>query len=556
MPATDVDLSRYDAGDAATELDRSAAAVSAATADLRRVRDDTAERVGPDEAAIFDAHLALLDDPELTEEVARAIGTGSAAPAAWSAVLDDLAQRFAGLDDPYQRARAQDVRAVRRQLLAALADLSRPDGSATSGEPDRSADFVSSRDSVGPGFGSRAPGGGILVVPELDPATAATVDTARIQGIATRAGGSTGHGVIVARSRGIPIVTDIGDVPVAPGQLVAFDAHTDRFVVAPDERTAAGFRALLEHRATERAEALAAAHAPAVTTDGHTIAVLANVGSVDDARAAASYGAEGSGLVRTEVLFGDRGTAPSVDEQAETYLAIAQALQGRPVTIRTWDAGGDKPLPFLPQPAEPNPFLGERGIRMFRSRPELLRDQLAAICRVARETPVRVMFPMVSTVDELAWAREQLKALDPPGSLGVGIMVEVPAAALKIAQLGVGLDFVSIGTNDLTQYTLAADRGNAAVASLADALDPAVLALVRQVTEHVDDVAVCGDLASDPDAAVLLAGLGVHELSATGPRIPLVKARLRGISLANATDLATQALTLATADEVRELVRT
>jgi len=538
VPATDVDLSRYDAGDAATELGRSAAAVSAATADLRRVRDDTAERVGPEEAAIFDAHLALLDDPELTEEVTRAIGTGSAAPAAWSAVLDDLAQRFASLDDPYQRARAQDVRAVRRQLLAALADLS-----------------LSSRDSVGPRFGSQVPGGGILVVPELDPATAATVDTARIQGIATRAGGSTGHGVIVARSRGIPIVTDIGDVPVAPGQLVAFDAHTDRFVVAPDERTAAGFRALLAHRATERAEALAAAHSPAVTTDGHTIAVLANVGSVDDARAAASYGAEGSGLVRTEVLFGDRTTAPSVDEQAETYLAIARALQGRPVTIRTWDAGGDKPLPFLQQPAEPNPFLGERGIRVFRGRPELLRDQLAAICRAARETPVRVMFPMVSTVDELAWAREQLKALNPPGSLGVGIMVEVPAAALKIAQLGVGLDFVSIGTNDLTQYTLAADRGNAAVASLADALDPAVLALVRQVTDHVDDVAVCGDLASDPDAAVLLAGLGVHELSATGPRIPLVKARLRGISLANATDLATRALTLATADQVRELVR-
>jgi len=224
------------------------------------------------------------------------------------------------------------------------------------------------------------------------------------------------------------------------------------------------------------------------------------------------------------------------------------------VTIRTWDAGGDKPLPFLPQPAEPNPFLGERGLRVFRHRPELLSEQLTAICRVARTAPVRVLFPMVSTVDELAWVRAELAALDPPDSLEVGIMVEVPAAALRIDRLAAQVDFVSIGTNDLTQYTLAADRGNAAVAELADALDPAVLALVRLVTEHVADVAVCGDLASDPDAAVLLAGLGVRELSVVALQVPLVKARLRAVRLEDAAGLAAQALAAPDAASVRRLL--
>ncbi len=526
VPALAVDLTGYLPDDPATESERSTAAVTVTTGALRTLRDDTAERVGPDEAAIFDAHLALLDDPDLTGRVDAAIKDGASAPDAWSVVLDEVAERFAGLDDAYQRARAQDVRAVRRQLLAALA------GSTGDDTDDR----------------------GVLVVPELDPATAATVDAERVQGIATRAGGATGHGVIVARSRGIPIVTDVGDVAVEPGTLVAFDAHTRRFVVDPDETTAAEFRALLERRSGERDVALATAHEPAMTADGRRIPVLANVGSVDDARAAASYGAEGSGLVRTEVLFGGRATAPSVDEQVETYRAIARALDGQPVTIRTWDVGGDKPLPFLPQPEEPNPFLGERGIRVFRRRPELLHDQLTAITAVAREAPVRVMFPMVSTAEELTWARSELAELDPPEGLEVGIMVEVPAAALRIARLTDDLDFVSIGTNDLTQYTLAADRGNAAVAGLADALDPAVLALIRRVTEYVDDVAVCGDLASDPDAAVLLIGLGVRELSATGPRIPLVKARLRETTMSEAADLATRALKATSAADVRALL--
>jgi phosphoenolpyruvate-protein kinase (PTS system EI component) len=390
----------------------------------------------------------------------------------------------------------------------------------------------------------------------LDAATSATLDAERTAGVAVRAAGTTGHGVIVARSRGIPLITGIGDVAVAAGALVAFDARSALFVVEPDQETQESIRKTLKQRAAERDTALAEADQPAVTRDGRTIPVLANVGSVQDARDA--RGADGSGLVRTEVLFGDRRVAPSVEEQMAAFREIATALDGKPITIRTWDIGGDKPLPFLPQEPEANPFLGERGLRVFRRRPELLRDQLTAICQVARDTPVQVMFPMVTTAEEVAWARSELAAIGTSSSgVKVGIMVEVPAAALRINTLAAELDFVSIGTNDLTQYTTAADRGNSAVADLADGLDPAVLQLIDRVVRGVPagvEVAVCGDLASDPEAAVLLAGLGVHELSAVGPQVPLVKARLRRISVADATKIAAQALTLPGGPAVRALL--
>lgn len=528
-----VDLSDY--LPSTDEQKRSDEARAVATTGLVRLRDDTAERVGAAEAAIFEAQLSLLDDPAQLKLISQAITDGSSAPDAWHNAFDELATTFERLDDAYQRERAQDVRSVRDRVLRAL----------TRG---------TAAPAVDPLDVARYPEGGILVVPELDAATAAGVDAGRVAGIAVRAAGTTGHGVIVARSRGIPLVTGIGDVPVADGVLVGFDARDGSFVVQPDE---AAFRTAIEARTAERAAALADADQPAVTVDGQTIAVLANVGSVQDAVDA--RGADGSGLVRTEVLFGNWRQPPTIEEQAEVFRAVAAALGGKPITIRTWDIGGDKPLPFLPQEREANPFLGERGIRVFRRRPELLRDQLKAICQVATETPVQVMFPMVTTAEEVAWALEQLGAIGThPWGVKVGIMVEVPAAALRIASLTDGLDFVSIGTNDLTQYTTASDRGNTNVAALADALDPAVLQLIDRVVRGVPagvEVAVCGDLASDPDAAALLAALGVHELSAVGPQVPLVKARLRKTNLTTAAAVAAKALTLPGAADVRALLQ-
>ncbi|MBA3309126.1 MAG: phosphoenolpyruvate--protein phosphotransferase [Nocardioidaceae bacterium] len=533
VPAAAVDMSGYIAGDAAEEQARSVAAVSAGAEAIRGLRD--AEQVGA-VAGIFDAHLALLEDAELVEPVEAAIGAGTSAPDAWTAALDALAAEFDGLDDHYQRERAQDVRAVKRRLLRALA-----------GEPVEAA-----------------PPSGILVVAELDAGTAATLDTGAVAGVATVRGGATGHGVIVARSRGIPIITDVGVAAekVHDGALVAFDATSRSFVVDPDVEQQRQFRARIAEQARRRAEALAAASQPARTTDGVHIAVLANVGSLADAKAAAANGADGAGLVRTEVLFGDRATRPSSEEQLAAILEVAQELRGRPLTIRTWDVGGDKPLRFLRQQREANPFLGERGLRLFRSRPDVLAEQLRAICAAARQTPVQVMFPMVTTVEEVTWALAQVacafdRAGDETARLRVGVMIEVPAAAMRTGLLAADLDFVSIGTNDLTQYVVAADRGNGAVAGLVDQLDPTLLGLVGRVCADVPDrvdVAVCGELASDPGAAVLLVGLGVRELSVAPPRVADVKARLRQVSLSDAQALATEALEATSADNVRDLL--
>jgi len=314
-------------------------------------------------------------------------------------------------------------------------------------------------------------------------------------------------------------------------------------------------------RRRERAELVEAAHEPALTKDGTPVPVLANLTSVADAESALSNGAEGSGLVRTEILFGDRAQPPTVEEQAETFLALATAMNGAPLTIRTWDVGGDKPLPFLPQPPEANPFLGERGLRVFRRRPELLLDQLAAICQAARQTPIRVMFPMVTEPAEVEFARELMARARGDGFdvyIEMGIMVEVPAAALTVETLAADLDFVSIGTNDLTQYTLAVDRGNDAVAELADPLNPAVLRLIDRVCRHRPEgveVAVCGDLASRPDVVPLLLGLGVDELSCTPPRVPEVKRAVRATDLTTARDLAAQCLAAPDPATVRALLR-
>ncbi|GAB3817654.1 phosphoenolpyruvate--protein phosphotransferase [Kribbella italica] len=523
----EVDLSSYVAGD--NEHDRLEQALRQAEQQLSGLKD----KAPADQAGIFDAQAVLLRDPAVLEAVAGSTNVATF----WKKALDELAASFDGLDDAYQRERAQDVRSVRDRVLRALTGA--PEGA----EP--------------------APGS-VLVVPELDAATAAQVD-ASVAGIAVRAAGTTGHGVIVARSRGIPLITGIGDITVADGVTVGFDARTGSFLVEPDRQA---FATTIQERQDERDAALRAVDEPATTVDGRTIPVMVNVGSVQDARDA--RGADGSGLVRTEVLFGDRRTAPTAAEQVAAYREIAAALNGKSITIRTWDVGGDKPLRFLPQAAEANPFLGERGIRTFRhatpeqptaasaqpGRHELLKIQLDAIREVAAATPVQVMFPMVTMAEEVAWALRQLGPR--PDGLKVGIMVEVPAAALRIETLAVGLDFVSIGTNDLTQYTTAADRTNTAVAPLADGLDPAVLRLIDRVVRQVPlgvHVAVCGDLASDPLAAPLLVGLGVQELSAVGPQVALVKAKLRQISAVDAAMAAATALTLDSAAAVRQRLK-
>jgi multiphosphoryl transfer protein len=522
------DLPATSAGPAA-ERDRLDGALAAARRELTGSRD----RAPGQAADILDAHLMLLDDPEIRADVAGRLDAGQPAVRAWAGALDEVADRFAALEDAYLAQRAADARQVRDQVVDLLLGAA-------------------------PGPAAAPEGGGVLVVADLTPAQAADLDPALTRGLVLARAGPTAHSAIIAATLGIPTVASAGAgvLDLRPGTLVALDGGTGEVVADPDAGTLAEFRRRAGEQHARAASARAGAHRPARTTDGVTIQVAANVGSLADAVAAAAAGADSVGLVRTEFLFLGRTAAPDVDEQEAAYRAIADALGGRRVTLRTLDVGGDKPLPYLPMPAEANPFLGVRGLRLALSRPELLHDQLRAMVRVARDAPVTVLLPMVTVVRELRAAREALDrvlaAEGRPAGLELGIMIEVPAAALRAGAFAPYVDVFSIGTNDLTQYTLAAERGNPAVAGLADPLDPAVLTLIDAVCRAgPTPVAVCGELAADEQATALLVGLGVRELSVAPAAVPRIKAHVRELSAATARDQAAAALDAPTAETTR-----
>jgi phosphocarrier protein FPr len=520
--------------DGAGEWRRVRSAVALVRRETVQTRARTARELGETQAGVFDAHLMLLDDTELLNDVRRRVQGGASAPAAWSSAMQAIAANLEALPDEYQRARAADVRALRDQVLLVLLG--------------RSSEFK-----------ARA---GVLVAADLTPAQAAALDRETVTGIVLANGSPTAHSAILARSRGIPAVVGAGPgvLGIADGTTVALDGDSGRLVVDPDPETLVQLKAQAAERDRLLEQALTAAARPAVTSDGVELHVGANVGSVDDAAAATARGADLAGLVRTEFLFLGRDAAPSIDEQQAAYRSVAEALGGRRAVIRTLDVGGDKPLPYIDQPVEANPFLGLRGLRLALARPELLRDQLSAISLVAVDHPVSVMFPMVSHVDELLAARRLLDEVGRPASDGfeVGMMIEVPAAALKAATFIPHVDFVSIGTNDLTQYALAAERGNEAVAAAADPLDPGVLRLIdavcRAATGSGVRVAVCGEVAADPTAVPLLLGLGVDELSVGPYSVPTIKQSVRGLSMAGCRELARRALSLPSAEQVRALV--
>jgi phosphocarrier protein FPr len=384
-----------------------------------------------------------------------------------------------------------------------------------------------------------------------------------VAGIVLAYGSPTAHSAVLARSRGIPAVVAAGPGVLATpdGTTVALDGETGELVIDPDAETLLTIKTRAAERDRYVDMARSAAHLPAVTRDGCTVHVAANVGGPAEAALAAEHGADLAGLIRTEFLFLGRESAPTVAEQEGAYRAVAERLGGRRAVFRTLDIGGDKSLPYVEVPAEANPFLGLRGIRLSLARPDLLCDQLLAICRVAADHPVSVMVPMVSDVGEVLAVRRMLDDVtggrDVPAGLEFGAMVEVPAAALKAAAFVPHVDFLSIGTNDLTQYTLAAERGNASVAAVADPLDPSVLRLIDIVCRAAGGavrVAVCGEVASEAAAVPLLLGLGVNELSVAPFAVPVVKQAVRTADLAACRALAGAALDLASAAEVRSLL--
>lgn len=530
----DVEVTDEQPGDEASEERRVSAAIAEVRRKIQGLRAAAARQVGEAEARIFDAHLMLLEDTSLIDDVRGRIRTGDAAPRAWADAIAAVETEFASVADPYLRARAADVHAVGQQVARVLAGL-----------PELHVD-----------------GNGILIADELTPAQVADLDAAKVRGLVLASGSPTSHSVILARSRAIPAVVAAGSdvLDLAPGVTIAIDGVTGQVFVDPDERTQRELRALDEQRSSTAAAARARAGSPAVTVDGVEIAVGANVASTADAEAAASHGADLAGLVRTEFLYLDRRTAPTIAEQVEAYQFLATALGGRRLTLRTLDVGGDKPLPYAPLPPETNPFLGMRGIRFALAQRELLHEQLTAIVEVAHQTPVSVMFPLVSTVAELVEARQRLDRVveqssrSRPDGLRIGIMVEVPATALKAESFAPHVDFFSIGTNDLTQYTLAAERGNSAVAALGDPLDPGVLRLVDAVCRASAGkclVAVCGEVAADESATALLLALGVRELSVAPYAVPGVKQAVRRVTRVEDRDLVRECLNADGPAEVR-----
>jgi phosphocarrier protein FPr len=519
----------------AAEWRRLSKAIATVRRTISQLRTRTAREVGEAEASIFDAHQLLLDDDALLTVVRERIDGGMSAPAAWSAAVRELAADFANMPDPYLRARAEDVNAVGEQVLRAML------GTATTASA-----FA-----------------GVLIATDLTPAEAAELDPKQVAAVLLAFGSPHAHNVILLRAKGIPVIVGGGSTVLAipDGTIVAVDGARGEFVVDPPPKVRADFAARVAALAQRQRDAQAHAAEPAVTRDGVTVAVGANIGSVDDARAAAAQGADNAGLVRTEFLFLGRQDAPDVEEQFAVYRKIAESLDGRRITLRTLDVGGDKPLEFLPTPAEANPFLGVRGIRLSLAHPDLLADQLLAMVRLAEQTPVSVMFPMISTLDELFAGRRLLdeaiarSGRNRPAGLQVGMMVEVPAAALKAAAFARHVDFFSIGTNDLTQYALAADRNNDAVAAIGDAFDPGLLALVRATCQGATGratVSVCGEFAADGRAVPLLLGMGVDALSVTPPAIPATKEAARAVDTGEARRLAEEVLSADGAAAVRE----
>jgi len=516
----------------AQERARLRQAIDTVHADLQALVQRSDKAIGE----IFVTHQEMLADPALTDDVEQRLAQGESAAAAWMAVIEAAARQQEALHDALLAERAADLRDIGRRVLAQLC------GVKDSAEPEQPY---------------------VLVMAEVGPSDVARLDPARVAGIVTAQGGATAHSAIVARALGIPAVVGAGAAVLLleTGTPLLLDGQRGRVVVAPAEAELQ--RALAERDARERQLQIAWAnrHEPARTRDGHAVEVFANIGQSNGIDKVVEQGAEGIGLLRTELIFMAHPQLPDVATQEAEYRRVLDGLGGRPLVVRTLDVGGDKPLPYWPIAAEENPFLGVRGVRLTLQRPQVMEDQLRALLRAADNRPLRIMFPMVGQLHEWRAAKamvERLRQEIPVADLQVGIMVEVPSAALLAPQLAREVDFFSIGTNDLTQYTLAIDRGHPSLSAQADGLHPAVLNLIDMTVRaaHAQGkwVGVCGELAADPQAVAVLLGLEVDELSVAARSIPEVKALVRQADLSTARALAREALQQDSAEAVRALV--
>jgi phosphoenolpyruvate-protein phosphotransferase len=499
-------------GTADVEIEHFQRSVEAVVPKLSETAEKMREAGNDNEAAIFDAHIELAQDPELAEGVAERVRNLESPEAAVLAVGEEYAEMFAGMEDAYMAARADDVRDVARQISSEIM------GESSSGLE------ALDRPSV-------------VLAHGLAPSDTARVPKGMALGFVTAEGSKTSHVSIMARSMGIPAVVGVGAAieEAFKADVVAINGGEGYAIADPDEEAISDIERRQAELDTERAELEPYKDTEAHTSDGRRIEVSANLGSAAEAAGALEWGAEGVGLFRTEFLFMERDELPSEDEQYAVYRDVVEAFGEKPVIFRTLDVGGDKDLPGVEQPVEENPFLGWRGIRMCLDVPELFKPQLRALLRAAAHGNLKAMFPMIVDADEVRSAKAMLdecrRELESEGaeigSVEVGIMVETPAAALCAADIAGEIAFFSVGTNDLVQYTLAADRGNERLRHLQSADHPAVLNLIGQTCKAAEEagiwVGVCGEAAADPDLIPRLVELGVKELSMSAPSIPKAK---------------------------------
>jgi phosphoenolpyruvate-protein phosphotransferase (PTS system enzyme I) len=528
------------------EVLRFQAAVRGAQERLRQVRNRAEAHAGPEEAAIFDVQLSMLDDRELISATESLIRQNLAAEKAFDIVMLEWRQHFARHSHPMLRERVGDLTDVHIRVLSVLLGL-----------PDH--------DPVDLPKGADA----IVVTHDLTPSLTVQFDRAAISAIATDAGTRTSHVAILARSLNLPAIVGLRDATkrLKGGEQAILDGTSGALIIDPTPEQINAYRGRAVREAVDNAELERLATAEPITVDGVRIILRANVDLPDEAEQAARSGADGVGLMRTEFLVVGRANMPDEEEQFKAYLRVVRAFDSHPVIIRTFDLGGDK-LPFGGYPTEPNPFLGWRAIRMCLDEPELFKTQLRALLRAGLHGDVRIMLPLIVTVDEVRQARhllaEAARELDERGvdyrhDLPLGVMIETPAASVAADTLLDDVDFFSIGTNDLVQYTLAVDRGNANLASRFTPLHPAVLRLIHRTLEVGQmrglDVCVCGEMASQPLMAFALIGLGVRQLSVAARSVPIVKRILRGVSASVAADAAEAALAAQTARAAEEELR-
>ena len=522
------------------EIGKFAAAMAATLKQLDTIRQKALDEMGPEEAAIFEAHMQIAQDPSLSDGIKSLVESSHTnVVAATAQTIETFANIFLGMEDPYMRERGADIKDIGDRLMRNMLGMNPRGLSHISGEV-------------------------ILVAQDLAPSDTASLDKNVVKGIVTAAGGPTSHAAIMARTLEIPAVMGVGDIESFVDGDKAVVLGTDGIVeMNPsdadwDEYTnqAAAFQEELK-RLRE------SANLEATTTDGHHVELFGNIGKAKDAKNALTMGAQGIGLYRTEFLYMENDELPAEDVQFEEYKKVAQDMKGKPVIIRTMDIGGDKELKCLDLPSEMNPFLGYRAIRISLNRPDIFKVQLRALLRASAFGDIHIMYPMIASVEEVKQANVMLdeckEELTAEGKefnkdIKVGIMIEVPAAAVISPILAKYVDFFSIGTNDLCQYTLAVDRMNEAISSLYQPLHPGVLRLIKHVIDASHEqgkfTGMCGELASDPVATMILLGLGLEEFSMTASSIPLIKNILRSVSKAECEEVANKALTMDTAEEI------